>query len=116
MPGLRLVPGVVLALVTGCDPVISARGMVRDSSGAGVARATVTLWVDDKPYTASTMTDSVGYFELTRMGSTEGRVTIEACHRALGMAQAGWQQVREIPDTVVLTMVGPGSLSGRPKC
>jgi len=86
--------------------VVHAQGVVRDTSGVGIPAATVTVWLADDPRIERVRTDSTGHFTLSRFGSTEGRVVIQACHSRYGLAQQAWEDERQIPDSVVLTLRG----------
>jgi len=93
-------------VVAGCDPVVHAQGVVRDSNGVGIPAATVTVWLADDPRMERVRTDSTGHFTLSRFGSTEGRVVLQACHSRYGLAQQVWDDERQIPDSVELILRG----------
>ena len=108
----QLVLSLIGCVALACDPAVSARGVVRDSAGAGVARATVYLWVDDDPQFQSALTDSAGAFAIVKFGRDDGRVVLSACRVDIGVAQQQWAGPHEIPDSVVL-ILAPHRIAGQ---
>jgi hypothetical protein len=81
---------------------VHAAGVVRNSQGEAIAGATVSLWVADDPRVERVRTNTAGQFAITRFGSQNDRVIIQACHERYGVAQQAWTNGGAVPESVVL--------------
>jgi hypothetical protein len=97
-------PVILSAAIAACDPAVHAKGVVRNATGEAVAGATVALWIADDPRVEKVRSDTDGHFEITRFGSQDDSVVVQACHERYGVARQAWANGGAIPDSVVLVV------------
>ena len=91
----------LLALLTAaCEPFVHAAGTVRDSTGAPVAGAVVTLQLGDDPRVESAHTDSAGRFALTRFGNLEAPIRVRVCREGYAPEQREFGSAAAVPESM----------------